>query len=497
MITADALDRLAAALDEQHWSAVVELLDRHWSRSVHEYAPVLLAALDRVPDSVLDERPRWIRARDFLRSRSPEARPAGAQEQPAGLLQTTARIAELRRANRAREALPALQDARELLGSIPCGSSAVVDAVRAELHYQWGCALEEAGATEDALDEYEAAVRSAPLSGSAPRMLSLAGGAAALLAALRGERARAVRALADAATGSGAADPLAGAVSATLAEGFLRFDELDRAEARRLIARIDRAAIGHRWAPYFHLRAAVEWERQGTRRLAVEFETHLAALPPGAATDAQTEHLRIIRYLLFAADGRREQARDALGPDSPTRTLLEQFTTALRAHDLVQRGRRAEARVLLAPLRGRTTAPRAEVLALVAAPERSCGDLERIAELLAEHRLLWLLPELPSEDRHEVARLLGGRGVVVPRAIEPAEERALSLLTAREREVAEHAALGDSVIGIAAALHVSANTVKSQLRSVYRKLGVSSRHELLAVLQSVGRDGADRAERSS
>ncbi len=38
-----------------------------------------------------------------------------------------------------------------------------------------------------------------------------------------------------------------------------------------------------------------------------------------------------------------------------------------------------------------------------------------------------------------------------------------------------------SVSGIAAELYVSANTVKSQLRSLYRKLGTSSRDEALAV----------------
>ncbi|WKK72742.1 helix-turn-helix transcriptional regulator [Rathayibacter oskolensis] len=52
------------------------------------------------------------------------------------------------------------------------------------------------------------------------------------------------------------------------------------------------------------------------------------------------------------------------------------------------------------------------------------------------------------------------------------------MLTARERLVAEHAADGLSSAEIAAALSVSVNTVKTQLRTVYRKLGVTSRAEL-------------------
>jgi LuxR family maltose regulon positive regulatory protein len=55
------------------------------------------------------------------------------------------------------------------------------------------------------------------------------------------------------------------------------------------------------------------------------------------------------------------------------------------------------------------------------------------------------------------------------------------LLTERERAVLGQLMTTGSVAEIAAALYVSSNTVKTQLRSIYRKLGVSNREDAMAV----------------
>ena len=57
-------------------------------------------------------------------------------------------------------------------------------------------------------------------------------------------------------------------------------------------------------------------------------------------------------------------------------------------------------------------------------------------------------------------------------------------LTAREREVCEYLWHGYNSGHIAKALLISGNTARTHIRNIYRKLGVSSREELLALFSS-------------
>jgi LuxR family maltose regulon positive regulatory protein len=68
-------------------------------------------------------------------------------------------------------------------------------------------------------------------------------------------------------------------------------------------------------------------------------------------------------------------------------------------------------------------------------------------------------------------------GGLAPLLPEVAEE----VLTRRETAVLGALLEHPSHAAIAAQLNVSVNTVKSQLRSIYRKLGVSTRDEAIAV----------------
>ncbi|KQQ19018.1 hypothetical protein ASF48_16930 [Rathayibacter sp. Leaf299] len=466
---------LRSAAEAQDWSRTLELLEAYWPRLVHVRQAELLGILELIPESVLDERPRWIRARDFVRSRSSTAPPD--DDDPHGLPALTSRIIELRHAGRAAEALPLLAQGRSLENAT---SQVETSGERSERLYQWARALEDIGETSDALDLYEDA---ALASGSAPsgRMRSLAGGAAALLAAFHGERARAQRSLDEFCGGE--EEPLGGGASAALARVLLRFDVLDREGARRLVAGIDPTTVRHRWAHYFHVRAIVEWE-QRSRVLGAELDTQLKSRPLSTLSVIDAGSVRITRYLLHAADARTRRAADALGSSTSMSTILDHFITALRASVHTREGRTADARHLLARLRTARLAPRAELLALVVGPDRSPDDLERIAALAAEHGLYWLLTVLPEQDRSAVSALLAQHEpfIAPASAIEPTRALSPPLLTPREQDVAQRAALGESTADIASALHVSPNTVKTQLRSVYRKLGVSTRDELFAAL---------------
>jgi ATP/maltotriose-dependent transcriptional regulator MalT len=59
-------------------------------------------------------------------------------------------------------------------------------------------------------------------------------------------------------------------------------------------------------------------------------------------------------------------------------------------------------------------------------------------------------------------------------------------LTSRERMILHHIAAGDTRQEISSQLSVSPNTVKSQVRSIYRKLGATSRHEAIARASKYG-----------
>ncbi len=70
------------------------------------------------------------------------------------------------------------------------------------------------------------------------------------------------------------------------------------------------------------------------------------------------------------------------------------------------------------------------------------------------------------------------RGVGNSGAAPPSESR---LLTSREADVLPLLQQGQSNAQIAVALHIGVETVRSHARSIYRKLGVSSRRELVAL----------------
>jgi len=53
-------------------------------------------------------------------------------------------------------------------------------------------------------------------------------------------------------------------------------------------------------------------------------------------------------------------------------------------------------------------------------------------------------------------------------------------LTAREIDVLKHLASGKSLEAISKTLHISKNTMKTHLRNLYRKLGVTGRVEAVA-----------------
>jgi LuxR family maltose regulon positive regulatory protein len=136
---------------------------------------------------------------------------------------------------------------------------------------------------------------------------------------------------------------------------------------------------------------------------------------------------------------------------------------------------------------------RLEVLLIESLAHYRLGNTERAVDgllrALRRSRELgtWLpIIECPRAEVLELAGLLpDAQGVVDLEALAHAPEPfppkiALVTLSDRERAVLDELAYTAQVRAIATALDVSVNTVKTQLRSLYHKLGVTSREQALA-----------------
>jgi LuxR family maltose regulon positive regulatory protein len=99
-----------------------------------------------------------------------------------------------------------------------------------------------------------------------------------------------------------------------------------------------------------------------------------------------------------------------------------------------------------------------------------------------------------QSDLEEVAMVSGVR--TGAGSIEAAAPVDLSILSSRELEIVRNLLQGRRVTQIARSLFLSPNTVRSHLKSVFRKLGVHSQGELVELCASRGTARGDGAELS-
>jgi NarL family two-component system response regulator LiaR len=139
--------------------------------------------------------------------------------------------------------------------------------------------------------------------------------------------------------------------------------------------------------------------------------------------------------------------------------------------------------------------PAAHVVALTAA-----DDTETAAEVVRLGVEGWVSKEADVEDLVAMVRAAArGRGWFPPRQLGAVMERLraearregggegpLDALTDREREILTAMVDGHATTAVARALHVSANTVRTHVSSIYEKLGVHSRLEAVALARQYG-----------
>jgi|GEM_PF-1025350 len=225
------------------------------------------------------------------------------------------------------------------------------------------------------------------------------------------------------------------------------------------------------------------------RRVARDLEG--VPIPPGIGDNLATTHLRSMLALAFLSGGDHRSAAHVLAPVAVESTHVAGARIALE----LARENDREAFRLARTLResdGHTSRTRAETKLWGAAAALRIGDEESAWTWLSGAASIWesrgarahvafLSPAL-RRRLVEFAHHHGARNLedflATPSPTVPNSGR-YARLTKRELVVLRLLGQHDSVKEIAAALVVSSNTVKSQLRSVYFKLGVTNRRAAL------------------
>lgn len=284
-----------------------------------------------------------------------------------------------------------------------------------------------------------------------------------------------------------------------LAEALIALESGDTDEASRRIGLLDkhRDTIEH-WPLLADVDAMIAILRgapaDGLAQLDVSVRRHSNRASSAAPI---TRRIAATRSLLELASGHVAAAEKLVAPLAPKdpRAAVAMARIALVRDEPTVALRRLEAAFTTWPrlsTRHRAEAGAVEAAALLREGRRTDAvtSFERLRGLLSTSGLRLALALLPDRDvralrsltvdRHDLLDVLDGITGLIPEAVgRPA-------LTEREAVVLQALARNGSVADIAADLFVSPNTVKSQLKALYRKLGVSNRDDAIAAGRAHG-----------
>ncbi|MCS5499027.1 LuxR C-terminal-related transcriptional regulator [Cnuibacter physcomitrellae] len=493
-------DAVREAVSARRWDAVVLLLEHNWSVLIAEDLPLLRDAIASLPDEVRRAQPRWEAAGAYVAHLMSSSGSAVAYRDVAprtgadgGLLDTltelTSRTAGRRSAGRLDEATQAARLAREALDGAPDAERVAVQYSLPHLMVQWGRSHELVGDERSALVEYTEAHDLGVITGDAV-ITSHAAGRIAWVHAVAGRRLPAEQWLDR--IDETAPVPLRYRTGEILARALLAADVVDFAAARRHLDSLGQQAHPDSWAEQLFVRSLVARPSE-VHDVLRESQQHAVSKPTALSSrgmDVGYLALSLVRVRVLERRPLRaladltDLAPSGSGDGTRSSVMLElatafaeaaqgDATSALRSARSV--ARRASARprwcamadLLLAVLRGEPDDRMRE------AAMPAVADRQLLALQVLPTRILATLG-LPARELQALLALAGSR--------EPSPTGAL---TPRERTVLAHLVRGETTEGIASALFVSPNTVKTQLRSIYRKLGVTRRDEAVEIARDL------------
>ncbi|MGY1780861.1 LuxR C-terminal-related transcriptional regulator [Geodermatophilus sp. SYSU D01036] len=394
--------------------------------------------------------------------------------------------------------------AEPLIAALPDGQAQRRAELTAVLACSQATALLSSELPERVLREASARALAAGRAGDAPRLVARCLADLALLEALVGRLRRATKLAADyeALADEGRLPEPDRAPAAAITAAWAAVDRHELAAARRWLARAaQRRPDPHISGPLLAVLNSRLRRARGeldSAEQALQPTLDIVGIPGWVREHVLTEAIRI-RLARHDGPGARGLL-DRLPPGSPRRRVLRTTAAAL--------GLPAAGEVL--PASGATDAggPLPLGLAVEDAVARACrltdagetatavATLQQALELAAPERLrrpfldapaqlrpmlrthpalaaagAWLNPTAPAipAPRHPAQATTGSRA--------PEPSAVIGELSPRELEVLQHLAAMLSTAEIAAALFVSINTVRTHIRSVLRKLGVTRRNE--------------------
>lgn len=276
-----------------------------------------------------------------------------------------------------------------------------------------------------------------------------------------------------------------------VAEAMLALEQFDVATAERHLDAMvhDRRTIEH-WVAIAHVEALTGLVAGRPGAALARLDAFVLSRGAAGRSPAQRRAFAPLRALLTLAAGSPEAAGPLLRRDEASepqrhldlarvelalgRTGIALTELRIAAEGELSSRSRAEAAALEAAVALRISSSRAN-----AAIERLAGTLEHTGQRLA-------VALLPADDIARVHAALDAAGHAylyaetgIPRLILGAETG--KLLTARELDVLRALMRSSALSMIAGELAVSVNTVKTQLKSIYRKLGAANREEAVSI----------------
>ena len=275
-----------------------------------------------------------------------------------------------------------------------------------------------------------------------------------------------------------------------VAEAMLALEDSDPVSAAEHVAKFEpHKATSEHWLTMAVVEGLVALRSGRAAFGLTQLESFVSLRAREAHGSAARNRLSRIRALLHLAMGDTAMAKSVLhrdGADDRYETIVERARVALvedRPGDALRMLTQTGVAASTPRLRASAAMLKAAALLRTAGPVAARREMEHSAALLCDRQLRMPLALLPPADLDALAPFLVEMtpcdlGVVTSAL---GDSRPAPRLTRRERVVLGALLAGMSSAGIAAELGVSLNTVKTQLRSVYRKLGVTTREEAIAV----------------